>query len=383
MLETQCVVVGAGVSGLAVARELSARGREVVVLERAGAVGTETSSRSNEVIHAGLYYRPGSPQAVLCARGSLALYEYCARHGIEHLRVGKLVVATDPESVGWIEDTQTKGLANGVRGLELLTGEAAARLEPNLRCSAALHSPHTGIVDTHGLMLAYRGDAEAHGVTFALRTELVGAAPRGAGFEVQTRSRDGEHTRLRCALLINAAGLRAADVARAVEGMPLSAVPKVHFAKGAFFSLRGRAPFRHLIVPEPKTWRLGGIFTLDLAGRGRFGPDEQWVEAIDYGLADWSSAQAYAAVRRYFPSLPDGALTPDYAGIQPRLRGPGEPPTDWIFQDERAHGLHGLINLFGLESPGITASLAIAQTVADLSEGRDLPSTLDAAPQRA
>ena len=382
MLETQCVVVGAGVIGLAVARELAARGREVVVLERAGAIGTETSSRSNEVIHAGLYYRPGSPQAVLCARGSQSLYEYCIRHGIEHARVGKLVVATDQESVGWLEETRARGMANGVPHLEMLTGAVATRLEPNLRCSAALFSPRTGIVDTHGLMLAYRGDAESHGAVLALRTEFVAAASRGAGFEVEALSSDGTRTRLHCQTLINAAGLRASEVARAIEGMPVTAIPRIRFAKGAFFSLRGPAPFRRLIVPEPKTRSLGGIFTLDLVGRGRFGPDEHWVDTLGYGIEGWPSEQAYLAVRRYFPGLADGALAPDYAGIQPRLRGPGEPANDWLFQGERAHGLPGLINLFGFESPGITASLTIAQTVALMAEGHETPLTIDVAPQR-
>ncbi len=375
--DTDCIVVGAGAIGLAIARELSASGREVVVLERASQVGTETSSRSNEVIHAGIYHRSSGPQAVLCTRGREALYAYCEAHGVPHRQIGKLVVATDEDSVAWLEDMHRQGRANGVPGLELLDRRRAALLEPNLRCAAALFSPRTGIVDTHQLMLAYRGDAEANGAVVALRTAFVRARRTGGGFEIEATSAAGERTRIRCTILVNAAGIWASDVARHVEGMPAERVPKIHLAKGAFFTLRGAAPFRHLIVPEPKSWRQGGIFTLDLAMRGRFGPDEQWVDSVDYGLEGWPIEPVYAIVRRYFPALPDGSLSLDYSGIRPRLNGPGTPGADWLFQGEHEHGIAGLVNLFGFESPGITASLEIAKAVSGMLEGQPLPFDVD------
>ncbi len=377
MLRTECIVVGAGVIGLAIARRLAMDGRKVVVLERAAAIGTETSARSNEVIHAGIYYRPGSPQAVLCGRGREALYAYCTEHGVEHIEIGKLIVATDDGSVDWLETMHAQAIENGVPGLEMLSGDAAARLEPNLRCRAALWSRRTGIVDTHGLMLAYQGDAEDHGAAFAFNTTLVGGTATGSGFDLETTSADGERTPISCENLINAAGIWAPQVARGLVGMPENRIPHIYLAKGAFFVLRGKSPFTRLIVPEPKTWRLGGIFTLDRAMRGRFGPDEAWVEEVDYGLEGWPMDHVYAAVRRYFPDLGDGVLTPDYAGIRPRLHGPDEAPTDWLFQGPAEHGVNGLINLFGFETPGITASLPIADAVAGMLGGRPLPFAID------
>ena len=377
MFETDCLVVGAGVIGLAIARRLAMDGRDVVVLEREGAIGTHTSSRSNEVIHAGIYHRPGGPQAILCGNGREALYAYCAGHGVEHRQIGKLVAATDAESVGWLEDMHARALVNGVPDLEMLSGPAAEKLEPNLRCHAALWSRRTGIVDTHGLLLAYRGDAESHGAMLALNSPFVSARRDGGQFVVDAGAAQGERTRIRCAILTNAAGIWAPEVARAIEGMGQERIPRIYLAKGAFFSLRGKSPFGRLIVPEPKTWRQGGIFTLDLAMRGRFGPDEGWVDTVDYDLEGWPIAHVYAAVRRYFPALPDGSLTLDYAGIRPRLNGPGGAPADWLLQGENEHGLPGLINLFGLESPGITASLPIADAVAGMLAGRPPPFAVD------
>jgi L-2-hydroxyglutarate oxidase LhgO len=353
-------------------------GRDVVVLEREIACGTHTSSRSNEVIHAGIYHRPGGPQAVLCGNGREALYAYCAKHGIEHLPVGKLVVATDDESVGWLESMHARAEINGVPDLEMLSRATAAELEPNLVCHAALWSRRTGIVDTPGLMLAYRGDAESHGAMIALNSTFVSGRRSNGQFAVEVDSAAGERTQIRCAILINAAGIWAPEVARAIEGMASERIPHIYLAKGAFFSLRGKSPFHRLIVPEPKTWRQGGIFTLDLAMRGRFGPDEAWVDAVDYSLDGWPTAHVYAAVRRYFPALPDDSLTPDYSGIRPRLNGPGGTPADWFFQGEREHGLPGLINLFGFESPGITASLPIADVVAGMLAGNAPPFAVDA-----
>ncbi|HVO87219.1 MAG TPA: NAD(P)/FAD-dependent oxidoreductase [Casimicrobiaceae bacterium] len=364
IFDAECVVVGAGIIGLAVARRLACAGREVIVLERAGQVGTHTSSRSNEVIHAGIYYRPGSPQATLCTRGREALYGYCESRSIAYRQLGKLVIATDEASVPWLEEMRARGELNGVPGLRLLTATQAKALEPELRCSAALLSPVTGIVDSHALMLAFSADAQAAGAIIAVTNAFESAHCEGGRFRVQSVSATGERAQIRCRFLVNAAGLWAAEVARGVDAMPIERVPKIYFAKGAFFSLAGRsAPFNHLIVPEPRSWRQGGIFTLDLAMRGRFGPDEQWVDDVDYGLQDWPIDHVYDTVRRYLPALRPGALALDYAGIRPRLNGPGMPPADWLFQGEAEHGIEGLVNLFGFESPGITASLPIADTV--------------------
>lgn len=377
MLETECLVVGAGAIGLAIARRLAMDGREVLVLERAARVGTETSSRSNQVIHAGLYHRPKGPQAFLCGRGREMMYAFCAAHGVEHRQVGKLVVATDDESVGWLEELHERARQNEVPDLQLLGSRAANRLEPNLLCRAALLSGRTGIVDTHGLTLAYQGDAESHGASIACKTSFVSAVSRMGGFDVEAESSDGERHSVRTAFLVNAAGIWSPQVARGIQGMPAEHIPEIHFAKGAFFALRGRSPFGRLIVPEPRTWRQGGIFTLDLAGRGLFGPDEAWVDTVDYDLSGWPLAHVYDAVRRYFPALPDHALAPDYSGIRPRLNGPGGVAADWLMQGEAQHGVPGLVNLFGFESPGITASLAIADVVAGLLDGLPLPYEVD------
>jgi L-2-hydroxyglutarate oxidase LhgO len=377
MERTGVVVVGAGAIGLAIAMALAREGREVVVLEKAETFGTHTSSRSNEVIHAGLYHRPGGPQAVLCTRGREALYAFCARHGVPHRQVGKYVVATAEEHVPWLEGVFQTARGNGVPGLEMLSGETARRAEPNLSCAAAMHSPRSGIVDTHLLMVAFIGEAEDQGAAIAYNTEVTAIRPESDGFTVEVALGGGERFRLGCSAVVNAAGLWAPGVARAVEGFPPELAPDIHFAWGAFFACGGRAPFSRLIIPEPVNWRQGGIFTLDLAGRGKFGPDEHWVDAVDYAMPAEAGAHAYAAVRSYFPALPDGALTPDYAGIRPRLNGPGEPGADWLFQGPEQHGVPGLVNLFGFESPGITAALPIAEAVAGMLRGEPLPFEVD------
>lgn len=371
-MQTDCIVVGAGAIGLAIARRLARDGLDVVVLERAAAVGSETSARSNEVVHAGLYYRPGSPQAVLCRRGHAALADFCPAHGIDHQEVGKLVIATDDDEVAWVEGVFARATANGAPGIEMIDGATAGRLEPALRCRAALWSPHTGIVDSHGLILAYQGEAEDHGAAIALETSFAGATTDGKGFAVTARGADGTRTTVRCRRLINAAGIWSPGVARAIDAMPAERIPPYHLAKGTFFTLSGRPPFSRLIVPDHPTRRGGGIYTLDLGGRGRFGPDEQWVETPDYLIEGHPVDAAYAAVRRYWPALPDGALGLDYAGIQPRLQGPGEDAVDWRFQGEAEHGIAGLVNLYGIDSPGITASLPIANVVADMLAGREV-----------
>jgi len=379
VIATECIVVGAGVIGLAIARRLALDGRDVVVLERAGNIGTETSSRNNEVIHAGIYYRPGGPQAVLCVTGREALLEYCAEHGVGHAQIGKLILAPDRDSVEWLEGMNARAHTNGAQGLQMLSGAAAMKLEPYLVCCAAIHSTRTAIVDTHGLMLAYRGDAESHGAAVALRSAFVSAQRANGGLEVEFSSEDGTRSRIKCEVLINAAGLWAAEVASNIEGMHPERIPRIQLAKGTFFKLRGKSPFNRLVIPDPTIWRKGGIFTLDLAMRGRFGPDEEWIDKVDYGLEARPKDEVYAMIRRYFPALPDDSLTPDYAGIRPRLHGAGMAPADWLFQSEREHGIPGLMNLFGFETPGITASLAIAQVTADMLAGRPPPFDLNEA----
>ena len=372
----ECVVVGAGAIGLAVARRLALAGREIMVLERADAIGTESSSRSNEVMHAGLYYRPGGPQAVLCVAGKRALDAYCVEHGVPHERIGKLVVANGDVELAWLRETQARGLANGVPTLEWLDGEAARRLEPALRADAALYSPSTAIVDTHALMLAFQGEAEARGAVIALRSEVRAIRPGPSGFELEVGLADGGEMRLGANLVVNAAGIQATSLARRIEGLAAERVPRIHLAKGAYFALTCASPFRHLIVPTPEWHPTGGIYTLDLAHQGRFGPDVEWVDHVDYTIDASRVRHVHATVRRYWPELPEGALAPAYTGIRPRLNGPGEAMADWIIEGPAEHGLEGLVNLFGVESPGITASLAIAEAVAEMSKGTSFSTAL-------
>lgn len=378
MDRVECVVVGAGVIGLAVARQLACAGREVMVLERAGAIGTESSSRSNEVVHAGLYYRPGGPQAVLCVAGKRLLETYCAARGVPIAHIGKLVVANDDDEVAWLKATQVRAGANGVTDLEWLDGAAATRLEPALRAQAALHSPRTAIVDSHALMLAYQGEAEAHGAAVVLHSDVRKVDVTDEGFTIEVGAADGATTQLACRVLVNAAGIWATPLARAVAGLPVSAVPRIHLAKGAFFSLAGASPFARLIVPAPRWHPKGGIYTLDLARQGRFGPDVEWVDRVDYTIDPDRVGHFYEAVRRYYPALPDDALAPAYTGIRSRLNGPGEDMADWMVQGPAEHGIAGLVNLFGVESPGITASLAIAGVAAEMLVGMPFAAALEA-----
>ena len=379
---TDCVVVGAGVIGLACARKIAMAGREVVIVEAEGAVGTGMTSRSNEVVHAGIYYRPGSPQARLCASGRDALFAYCEGRGVGVKRIGKLVVATDEAALSWLAEVRANARSNGVAELEWLDEDGARALEPHIRCQAALHSPVTGIVDSHGLMLALLSDAEADGAALALRSALRAASVTPKGFALSIDS-GGETTRLGCRLLINAAGIGAGPIARSIDGMRGDPVPKLHLAKGTFFALVGPSPFRRLIVPEAAVQRAGGIFTLDLAGRGRFGPDEDWIADVDYGLDTGRAPAFYAAVRRYFPGLAEGALRPDYAAVRPRRNGPSEAMADWLVDGPREHGVPGLVNLCGFESPGLTAALPIAEAVAAmLVSGADADAAVAAAAAR-
>ncbi len=361
MDSVECVVVGAGVIGLAVARALALAGREVVVLERNDTIGGETSSRNSEVIHAGIYYPTGSLKAKLCVAGRERLYGYCRSRGIPHRRIGKLIVAAADAQVAGLEALRRRAIANGVDALQPLDAAAAGRLEPAVRCVAAVLSPSTGIIDSHALMLSLQGEAEDRGAMIALNSTLQRGEARSEGFRLEIDS--GGPMRLRCRCLVNAAGLGAQAVARSLAGLDPRHVPPRFLAKGHYFTLAGRSPFNRLIYPMPDAAGLGVHVTLDLAGQARFGPDVEWIEVIGYDV-DASRAAAFAAaIRHYFPQLRDGALLPAYTGIRPKLQAPGGPPEDFVIQGPESHQLRGLVNLYGIESPGLTSSLAIADEV--------------------
>ena len=366
--QVECVVLGAGVVGLAAARALALRGREVVVLEAGGAVGTGTSSRNSEVVHAGLHYPEGSLKARFCVAGRRALYAYCAERGIPHARTGKLIVAATPDEAPALEAIRARAEAAGVGDLTSIGGDEARRLEPHLACAAALLSPSTGIVDSHALMLSYRGDLEAAGGAVALNAPLLSGAVRPGGFALEVGG--AEPMRLDCEVLVNAAGLHAPDLARRISGIPPASVPPSYLCKGSYYALQGRAPFSRLIYPVPEPGGLGVHLTLDLGGQARFGPDVEWIEREDYDVDPRRAAGFYAAIRRYWPGLPDGALMPGYAGIRPKISGPGEPAADFMVSGPTAHGVPGLVNLFGIESPGLTAALALGDYVAELADAR-------------
>jgi L-2-hydroxyglutarate oxidase LhgO len=366
MDKVDCVVIGAGVIGLAVARQLARSGREVIVLEAAEGIGTVTSSRNSEVIHAGIYYRAGSLMALMCVSGKRALYRYCADHGIPHRNCGKLIVATTPKETEKLQSIRAHAEANGVDDMQLLDGEAARALEPALNCDAALLSPSTGIIDSHAYMLALRGDAEEAGAACAFHTPIERARARAGRIEIEAGG-DAPMT-LECNLLVNAAGLSAPAVARSIEGMPIELIPSAYLAKGNYFSCSARAPFSRLIYPVPEPGGLGVHLTLDMAGQARFGPDVEWVETIDYAVDPARAERFYPAIRRYWPTLPDGALMPSYSGIRPKIVPPAVATQDFLIQGPRDHGVAGLINLFGIESPGLTSSLAIADHVGGLAE---------------
>jgi L-2-hydroxyglutarate oxidase LhgO len=365
MDKVECVVVGAGVIGLAIARKLAQAGREVIVLEAAEGIGTVTSSRNSEVIHAGIYYKAGSLMARMCVAGKRALYRYCAEHGIPHKNCGKLIVATTPKETEKLQSIRAHAETNGVEDMQLLSGDTARALEPALNCDAALLSPSTGIIDSHAYMLALRGDAEDSGAAFAFYTPLQSARIRAGAIEVDA---GGETPMtLECRLLVNAAGLEAPAVARRIEGMPGELIPQAYLAKGNYFSCSARAPFSHLIYPVPEPGGLGVHLTLDMAGQARFGPDVEWVDHIDYAVDPARSERFYPAIRRYWPTLPDGALMPSYSGMRPKIVPPAIASQDFVIQGPRDHGVDGLINLFGIESPGLTSSLAIADHVGELA----------------
>ena len=360
MDKVDCIVIGAGVVGLAVARALALAGRDVMVLELANAIGTGTSSRNSEVIHAGIYYAAGSLKARLCVQGKGMLYDYCAERGIGHRRCGKLIVATSPPQVAQLQSIIVKAAANGVHDLMLLSRERAQALEPQLDCFAAIHSPSTGIVDSHALMLSLQGDIENAGGCVVLNTAVDQLILAQEAIEVVAN--DG--TRLLASTVINAAGLNAPRLASRTRGLDSKHAPSTFWAKGNYFTLAGKSPFNRLIYPVPEAAGLGVHLTIDLGGQAKFGPDVQWVDSPDDLTVDPTRGEAfYAEVRKYWPALKDGALHASYAGIRPKLQGPGEFAGDFVIQDEATHGIPGLVNLFGIESPGLTSSLAIGQFV--------------------
>jgi L-2-hydroxyglutarate oxidase LhgO len=366
------VVIGAGVVGLAIARELAMRGREVIVLEKNRAIGEETSARNSEVIHAGIYSPPGSLKARLCVEGRQRLYAYCAEKGIPHRRCGKLIVAVHDAQRSKLDALERTALANGVADLESLDARDIAALEPAVRAVAGLWSPSTGIVDSHALMLAYRGDLERAGGSIALRARCVAAA-RDSELLRLSCDVDGDTTELAARLVVNAAGLHALDVARLLA-QPSLDLRQPRFAKGNYFVCHGKGPFTHLVYPVPEDGGLGIHATLDLAGRTRFGPNVEWLpagtraEALDYAVDPRLATAFYAAIRTYWPAIPDGSLEPAYSGVRPKINGPGEPAADFAIHAQTTRGAPRIVQLFGIESPGLTASLAIASHVATLLE---------------
>jgi L-2-hydroxyglutarate oxidase LhgO len=359
-----CAVIGAGVIGLAVARALSMAGHDVIVLESAEAIGTGTSSRNSEVLHAGMYYPEGSLKAQLCVSGNALLRRYLPEHRVNHKLLGKLIVATNEAEEAQLAEIQAKGRANGVEQLFLIGAAEAHALEPSLRCTAALHSPLTGILDTHGYMLALQGDLEANGGVVALKNPVLGGEIQDDGILLTIGGDDP--CQVHCRRVVNAAGLGAQAVGAAIRGLPVETVPPLFLCKGNYFLLSGKVPFSRLVYPTPQSAGLGVHFTLDLAGQGRFGPDVEWIDNPDYQVDARRGDSFYAAIRRYWPEIGDNALRPGFAGIRAKLGPSGHPAADFLIQGPADHGVDGLVNLYGVESPGLTASLAIGDLVREL-----------------
>jgi len=362
--KADCVVIGAGVVGLAIARRLSLAGREVIILESGGEIGAHSSSRNSEVIHAGIYYPKDSLKARFCVAGRDMLYRYCAERGVEHRRRGKLIAATSEAEEPQLNHIAAAAAANGVDDLKRLSAADLGAMEPALEACAALLSPSTGIIDSHGLMLAIQGDAEDQGAMIAFNAPVESGQVGEGG--IVLRVGGAMPMELKCRAVVNSAGLGAPEIAARLAGFPVDFAPRQWLAKGNYFTLAPPPPFSRLIYPVPEPGGLGVHLTLDLAGRARFGPDVEWVDAIDYEVDPARGDRFYAAIRRYWPALPDGALEPGYAGIRPKLGPKGSPPRDFVIQGPADHGMAGLVHLFGIESPGLTASLAIAEHVAKL-----------------
>ena len=361
--DIQTVIIGAGVVGLACARALAKAGREVLIIERHDAIGTETSARNSEVIHAGIYYPKNSLKARFCVAGRDMLYRYCAENGIDHKRTGKLIVATHDDQIPALRDIEKRARENGVHDLVWLDGHDAIAREPALNCVAALESPSTGIIDSHQLMVTLLGEAEANGATLALNTDVVSAKFENGIFAIETLDRDGQEMSLTCAELLIAGGLHSQTLAHNFTGLPEQSIPPQHYARGCYFTLSGKAPFSTLIYPAPEQAGLGIHLTLDLGGQARFGPDVTWVEEPNYDVPEEKRAGFAAAIRKYYPSLDENALQTGYAGVRPKIQAPGEAARDFLISDREAHGIDGLVILYGIESPGLTACLAIADHV--------------------
>jgi len=362
MESVDCIVIGAGVVGLAVARAMARKGREVILLEKADAFGTETSSRNSEVIHAGVFYVHGSLKEKLCIAGRDKLYSFCDAYGVTYKRTTKLIYAADASEIDGLKALQKHAANSGVH-MTWFDGADAKRLEPELHCAAALHSPLSGIIDSHALMLALLGDAEAHGASIAYNSPVTGGSGAEDGVEIETGGPDA--MRLKARTVINCAGLGAQAVGRAIKGVRPESVPPQHYAKGSYFYLSGKAPFTRLVYPLPGKASLGLHYTRDLAGQGRFGPDIEWVQDLDYLVHEDRAPLFYEAIRRYWPGLPDGALRPGYSGIRPKIQGPGEHAKDFMIQLPAETGVNGFVALYGIESPGLTSCLAIADWVAE------------------
>ncbi len=367
MEKVDCVVIGAGVVGLAAGRACARAGWETIVLEATDAVGTGTSSRNSEVIHAGIYYPRGALKARLCVQGRDQLYDYCRGHKVAHRQCGKLIVATQTSQLDALRALRVRAEGNGVRNLQWLDGPAARELEPALHAEAALWSPSTGIIDSHGLMQALLGDLESAGGVLALRSPVLdGDCSHGAGQGIRLEVGGDEPMTLLARRVVNAAGLQAAALAARFRGLPARTIPRIRYAKGNYYALSIRAPFSHLIYPIPEPGGLGVHLTLDLAGRARFGPDVEWVDHLDYTVDPHRSNRFYQAIRDYWPDLPDDSLHPDYCGIRPKVPANTPDNADFLVQGTGTHGVPGLVNLYGIESPGLTSALSIGDTVRDL-----------------
>ncbi|OSQ37166.1 NAD(P)/FAD-dependent oxidoreductase [Thalassospira mesophila] len=361
--DIETIVVGAGVVGLACARALAQSGREVMIIERHDAIGTETSSRNSEVIHAGLYYPRGSLKAQLCVAGKQALYAYCADRGVNHRQTGKLIVATDDSQIAALHQIQQHASRNGVTDLVWRTAAEIRACEPALKCVAALQSPSTGIIDSHALMLSFLGDAEIAGATLALNTHIVSGCHRDGLYILDTVDTSGEEMQISCKELVIAGGLHSQTLAHAISGIKTETIPPQNYARGIYFTLGGKNPFSTLIYPAPEQAGLGIHLTLDLGGQARFGPDVTWIEKPDYSVDENRRTDFAQAIRRYYPDLDETALQPGYAGIRPKIQAKGEAACDFMISGPRSHGLKGLVALYGIESPGLTASMAIGDHV--------------------